>query len=477
MEFPLEKVLKTFKIAKEPLSLETPIGDEEDSHLGDFIEDKCVLPPPEVVEQNKLQEDVHGVLMMLTPREEKIMRMRFGIGYETDHTLDEVGQAFEVTRERIRQIEAKVLKKLRHPSRSSRIRGHYDPNYLPKRKVSNHPPVKVVGRNTYINTPVTTTGSRIHPRIFPSKNLGRIFEIVLSGVQWEIVRRNFGLDGKIEFSEDIGRLESIVKANLGFPMSHTRVTQMKNQALITLATFVGHSLPADSEILDENMKRLVYFVRRRKHALVSGQETTICETEIFQPIVGKNFGRKKNAETKQRVPSSDPASSQPKKLCSIHPGTKLAKRPDIKVIPRTPPYRTTFVRNDGERRIVLGSPPRYSIMLLSDIGTLCIESVSREKPVMDQACFKGNKLTLTEEQYRLVMIEFVGGGIKKAGINGTLANAIANLNSKEMDILYFLGVQERSLATVLKYVGLHEKYTAGVFADLMVLPILAKINL
>ncbi len=122
MEFPLEKVRKVLKIAKEPISLETPIGEEEDSHLGDFIEDKKIMSPSDAVVGMSLTEQTRKVLATLTPREEKVLRMRFGIGERADHTLEEVGQDFDVTRERIRQIEAKALKKLRHPSRSKRLR-------------------------------------------------------------------------------------------------------------------------------------------------------------------------------------------------------------------------------------------------------------------------------------------------------------------------------------------------------------------
>jgi len=122
MELPLDKVRKVLKIAKEPISLETPIGEEEDSHLGDFIEDKTLVSPSEAVINMNLAEQTRKVLATLTPREEKVLRMRFGIGEKSDHTLEEVGQDFEVTRERIRQIEAKALRKLRHPSRSKRLR-------------------------------------------------------------------------------------------------------------------------------------------------------------------------------------------------------------------------------------------------------------------------------------------------------------------------------------------------------------------
>ena len=121
MEIPVDKVRKIQKIAKEPISLETPIGEEEDSHLGDFIEDKNTTSPSESVMTNSLQETTRKVLATLTPREERVLRMRFGIGEHSDHTLEEVGQDFEVTRERIRQIEAKALRKLRHPSRSKRL--------------------------------------------------------------------------------------------------------------------------------------------------------------------------------------------------------------------------------------------------------------------------------------------------------------------------------------------------------------------
>jgi len=122
MELPLDKVRKVLKIAKEPISLETPIGEEEDSHLGDFIEDKSITSPSESVISVNLADQTRKVLATLTPREEKVLRMRFGIGEKSDHTLEEVGQDFEVTRERIRQIEAKALRKLRHPSRSKRLK-------------------------------------------------------------------------------------------------------------------------------------------------------------------------------------------------------------------------------------------------------------------------------------------------------------------------------------------------------------------
>ena len=122
MEFPLEKVRKVLKIAKEPISLETPIGEEEDSHLGDFIEDKKIISPGEAVVNHSLGEQTRKVLTTLTPREEKVLRMRFGIGEKSDHTLEEVGRDFNVTRERIRQIEAKALRKLRHPSRSRKLK-------------------------------------------------------------------------------------------------------------------------------------------------------------------------------------------------------------------------------------------------------------------------------------------------------------------------------------------------------------------
>ena len=122
MALPLDKVRKVLKIAKEPISLETPIGEEEDSHLGDFIEDKGVVSPLEAVIKANLSEQTSRVLSTLTPREEKVLRMRFGIGEKSDHTLEEVGQDFEVTRERIRQIEAKALRKLRHPSRAKKLK-------------------------------------------------------------------------------------------------------------------------------------------------------------------------------------------------------------------------------------------------------------------------------------------------------------------------------------------------------------------
>ena len=126
LSMPLEKVRKVLKIAKEPISLETPVGDEEDSHLGDFIEDRNVVQPLDAAIQANLRATCTAVLSSLTPREERVLRMRFGIGMNTDHTLEEVGQQFSVTRERIRQIEAKALRKLKHPSRSRKLRSFLD---------------------------------------------------------------------------------------------------------------------------------------------------------------------------------------------------------------------------------------------------------------------------------------------------------------------------------------------------------------
>jgi RNA polymerase primary sigma factor len=124
--FSLEKVLKVLKIAKEPLSFETPVGDEEDSRLGDFIEDKNAVPAIDAAIQSNLRTTTTRALASLSPREERVLRMRFGIGVSSNHTLEEVGQQFSVTRERIRQIEAKALRKLRHPSRSRILRSFLD---------------------------------------------------------------------------------------------------------------------------------------------------------------------------------------------------------------------------------------------------------------------------------------------------------------------------------------------------------------
>ena len=126
MEIPAEKVRRVMKIAKEPISLETPIGEDEDSHLGDFIEDHSAIAPAEAVVARNLQDQTRKVLATLTPREEQVLRLRFGIGERSDHTLEEVGVRFAVTRERIRQIEAKALRKLRHPSRARRLKGFFE---------------------------------------------------------------------------------------------------------------------------------------------------------------------------------------------------------------------------------------------------------------------------------------------------------------------------------------------------------------
>jgi RNA polymerase primary sigma factor len=122
MEMPEDKVRKIMKIAKEPISMETPVGDEDDSHLGDFIEDNNTLVPADAALYSSMRDVVKDVLDSLTPREAKVLRMRFGVEMSTDHTLEEVGKQFDVTRERIRQIEAKALRKLRHPSRSDRLK-------------------------------------------------------------------------------------------------------------------------------------------------------------------------------------------------------------------------------------------------------------------------------------------------------------------------------------------------------------------
>ena len=126
LNMPLEKVRGVLKIAKEPISLETPVGDEEDSHLGDFIEDRNAVLPEDAAIDSKMRETVTRVLASLTPREERVLRMRFGIGMNTDHSLKQVGQQFSVTRERIRQIEAKALRKLKHPSRLRKFRSFLD---------------------------------------------------------------------------------------------------------------------------------------------------------------------------------------------------------------------------------------------------------------------------------------------------------------------------------------------------------------
>ncbi|MCU0940457.1 MAG: sigma-70 family RNA polymerase sigma factor, partial [Burkholderiaceae bacterium] len=122
MEMPEDKIRKILKIAKEPISMETPIGDDDDSHLGDFIEDTTTVAPVDAAQYNSLSGVTKEVLDSLTPREAKVLRMRFGIEMSTDHTLEEVGKQFDVTRERIRQIEAKALRKLRHPSRSDKLK-------------------------------------------------------------------------------------------------------------------------------------------------------------------------------------------------------------------------------------------------------------------------------------------------------------------------------------------------------------------
>jgi len=126
MEMPEDKIRKILKIAKEPISMETPVGDDDDSHLGDFIEDSNILAPIEAAVYDSLHNVTKDILDSLTPREAKVLRMRFGIEMNTDHTLEEVGKQFDVTRERIRQIEAKALRKLRHPSRSEKLKSFLD---------------------------------------------------------------------------------------------------------------------------------------------------------------------------------------------------------------------------------------------------------------------------------------------------------------------------------------------------------------
>jgi len=126
MEMPEDKVRKILKIAREPISMETPIGDDDDSHLGDFIEDSATLAPTDAAMQAGLRDVVKEILDSLTPREAKVLRMRFGIEMANDHTLEEVGKQFDVTRERIRQIEAKALRKLKHPTRSDKLRSFLD---------------------------------------------------------------------------------------------------------------------------------------------------------------------------------------------------------------------------------------------------------------------------------------------------------------------------------------------------------------
>jgi RNA polymerase primary sigma factor len=175
LSMPLEKVRKVMKIAKEPISLETPIGDEEDSHLGDFIEDKNAVIPVDAAIQANLKETVTRVLASLTPREERVLRMRFGIGMNTDHTLEEVGQQFSVTRERIRQIEAKALRKLKHPSQLARCgasstnkrniggtwQRSFDPSVPPGRMSGR--PRRCSGRNRVCSSGVARSGTHFPP--------------------------------------------------------------------------------------------------------------------------------------------------------------------------------------------------------------------------------------------------------------------------------------------------------------------------
>jgi RNA polymerase primary sigma factor len=128
MDMPEDKIRKILKISKEPISMETPIGDDDDSHLGDFIEDQSTMAPVDAAVYANLREATKEILDSLTPREAKVLRMRFGIEMNTDHTLEEVGKQFDVTRERIRQIEAKALRKLRHPTRSDKLRSFIENN-------------------------------------------------------------------------------------------------------------------------------------------------------------------------------------------------------------------------------------------------------------------------------------------------------------------------------------------------------------
>ncbi len=333
MEFPLDRVRKVMQIAKEPLSLETPIGDEEDSSLGDFIEDKSVPPPPEVVEQKKLEEDVRRALDTLTPREERVLRERFGIGEKTDHTLEEVGKKFKVTRERIRQIEAKALRKLRHPSRADRLRTYVDPDFVPPKK-KNYPPPSANAENNDIptnqleNTPVVIQ-LEIQPGILSPENLARIFQIILSPIQWAIIRRRFGLDGCAvhPYTKEIAELDDVKALNGGFLLPPTRVCEIKNKALNTLAIFIGRSLPRETEIADERIRYIVYSIRLRRKALQEGNQTTICRTETFVPGRGKRGGLSRIKKNLLLPPS--PTSCKPEEVY-VPDSPPQESLPDIK---------------------------------------------------------------------------------------------------------------------------------------------------
>jgi len=335
MEFPLEKVRKILKIAKEPISLETPIGDEEDSHLGDFIEDKSVALPTEIVEQKKLNEDVRRVLDTLTPREAKVLKKRFGIDEKTDYTLEEVGRDFGVTRERIRQIEFKSLRKLRHPSRADRLKTYVDPDFLPPKR-KNYPPPSVNAGNNDIptnqseNTPVAIQ-LEIQPGILSPENLARIFQIILSPIQWAIIRRRFGLDGCAvhPYAKEIAELDDVKALNGGFLLPPTRVCEIKNEALNTLAIFIGRSLPRETEIADERIRYIVYSIRLRRKALREGNQTTICKTETFMPGRGKRGGLSKIKKNLLLPPS--PTSCKPEEV-DVPDSPPQESLPDIKTL-------------------------------------------------------------------------------------------------------------------------------------------------
>jgi len=340
MEMPLGKILKGLCIAKEPFSLETPIGDDGDDFLGNFIEDKIIPTPFKAVSDINLADQIRKTLTALSPREEKVVRKRFGIGEKHDQTLEEIGQEFEVTRERIRQIEAKGLQKLRHPSRAKRLGGFtedcgkekkrynagnpppspvladpepvpkiiFNPNHWSPKEVEDDSPPEFFKISEIpesrpksplsSKTPTKAGFGNPGPRVFPPENLPRIFEIVLSPIQWEIVRRFFnGGAEKLECSE-IGCLESVRKLNSGFSMQPSRVARIKDRALNILATFVGHSLPDSLYVWDTWLHNLVLAIERRKSALRLGLETTLCLTEFFKPVA-INDGDRRISKTKK----------------------------------------------------------------------------------------------------------------------------------------------------------------------------------
>lgn len=544
MEFPLEKIRKIMQIAKEPLSLETPIGDEEDSFLGDFIEDKKVLTPFNAITLLNLKDKTAKTLSSLTPREEKVLRKRFGIGEDTDHTLEEVGRDFKVTRERIRQIEAKGLRKLRHPSRRTQL-GSFVGEFGSNGKTSKN------GGNDSGNQqpaiPSREENSPLYPEIKFNPNHWtsvKMEDAVVPLREEEtkhrppLTRPLSGFPRYFPRAKDFGNEQEgqqpLPKSKL--PSNPTTTDFLKIIRQESIQPKIVKKLPADvpppAQPLKEGKAPKARIKTIKQPAVkakpvqsatgpVKKPEKPVQKASVFPPISVAPETPVKKTTPAVRWEATKPHDVKP--IANVAPPEKEPRVKDIwtpvnmrddEIPPIAQPVkdrsykaperpspcypklrqRTAFVLVDEPYgfnpeifRLVgkpcFGYPVIRQQALLPDLPDRLNKTLDqiREFNLLNEsrsvAILENNKLKLSPELIRLLEIEYLEGGIKKAGINSSLAETISSLKAREISILYLLGVKKMSLATVMKRVGLHDKFTADVFVDVKILPILAKLNL